>query len=132
MRAMHKNNARLGALMNYDAARLAALTGASLRTARRWRSDQQAPAYVVRYLFTVLDGDLSAIDPAFTGWHIRQGILHTCGGWTFTPRELLALPLHLQELAAIRRELACARQTLTDLTARLQSDSRLITDRDQA
>lgn len=115
MRPVLNHPKNMGALVNYTPGQLARLSGHSVRTARRWRAQQQAPAPVVDYLWLKLDGQLGSIDARWSGWILRHGALHHPEGWTFTPQELTALPLHLQELAALRRELSGLRQQVKTL-----------------
>ena len=115
MRSAMINNKNLGALVNYTPAQLARMTGHSIRTTRRWRAQQSAPATVVDFLWIKLDGQLGAIDDRWHGWTLRRGALHHPDGWVFTPAELCALPLHLQELAALRKELATLRLVIQQL-----------------
>lgn len=50
-------------------------------------------------------GDLGCLDPGWTGWRVRSGVLYSPEGWEITVSDVLALPLMRQQLAAYKAEL---------------------------
>ena len=86
---------------------VAAATGMHRTTVSRWRRRRSFPPIVRRLARLELDGELGAIHAAWTGWRLdrKAGELVTPDGWTFTPGEIRAYPLRLQEARALRREL---------------------------
>ena len=73
--------------------------GVSRRTLKRWKRTGHVPRWA-QILIRLLDGELDAIDPAFSGWIIRRGELVSPENWCFTPGEVRSIPL-LQTLAAL-------------------------------
>lgn len=100
----------LGCYTNYTAQELRELTGASLATARRWKRTNRAPIVVVRYLALLSLGAVSTA-AAWAGWTVRRdGKLHSPEGAAFTPGEIRALPLRLQQISAMETERRLARE----------------------
>lgn len=86
---------------------LAQLAGVSVRTARRWRSSGRMPR-AARILIALRLGwlELGALCPAWRGWRLAGGAIVSPEGWTFTPGELLALPIRYQQLRLEERQVA--------------------------
>ncbi|HZT04351.1 MAG TPA: DUF3653 domain-containing protein [Steroidobacteraceae bacterium] len=66
--------------------------GVSDTTLRRWKRTRRLPRWA-EILITILSGDLSPVDPAFAGWHLRRGELVSPEGWCFTAGEIRSIPL---------------------------------------
>lgn len=94
---------------NLTAEALASITGAGLRTARRWRSNGRAPAWALRLLVILVRGDLGSIHPAWDGWRLAQDVLHSPEGTGFSPGEVKSIPLRLQQISALERDARSAR-----------------------
>jgi hypothetical protein len=63
-------------------------------TARRWKSGARCPPESAVLL---IQGDLRAFDPAWSGWRILKGKLISREGWEFSVGDVLAIPfLHGQ------------------------------------
>lgn len=88
----------LGGFANFTSDALATITTTSVRTARRWKREGLAPRWVIRLLNVLLRGELAEISPAWDGWTLREGKLYSPEGSAFTPNEIRALPLRLQEM----------------------------------
>jgi hypothetical protein len=81
---------------------IAGLTGASVRTARRWRQDRQLPEPVQKLAQILMRGDLGSIDPAWSGWAVRRGTLASpAHREPFTVGELEHLPFTAQRVASL-------------------------------
>lgn len=75
-------------------ASLAALTGAHITTARRWKRLRRIPRWLESLVYTVTEGRLCRIHKDWRGWmiHTRDGVLVTPEGLTVTPGQIRALP----------------------------------------
>lgn len=81
---------------------IARLTGASVRTARRWRQDRQLPEPIQKLAQILMRGDLGSIDAAWSGWSIRRGTLASpAHREPFTVGELEHLPFTAQRVASL-------------------------------
>lgn len=95
-------------LYGMPAAEIARKCEVDLATARRWKSGKSRIPPSARKL---LAGDLSAFDPDWRGWVMRDGKLTSPEGWTYSPGEVLSLMLlraqiaHLESLRRREREL---------------------------
>lgn len=89
---------------------LARLTWSSLRTVRRWRAAGMMPRWAFNVLTLLLQRPLGMLDEEWDGWHLRTGTIEAPNGWRFTPGELMAIPLRLQQIAALELELARIRE----------------------
>lgn len=81
---------------------IARICHVSLKTAHRWKAGTTCPPKSARFL---LLGDLGCLDPAWAGWRVRDGALFSPEGWEITRNDVLATPLHRQQLAAYKAEL---------------------------
>ena len=87
---------------------IAKLTGASIRSVRRWYQYRRLPVGVGALIRFVYHGDLGAVHPAFAGWRIkRDGVMYSpdgpkVPGWT--PGHLRAAAYRFHELAELKRE----------------------------
>lgn len=98
---------RLGGFANCSPEWLAERAKTSVRTARRWIRQDLAPRVAVAFLKLVTDGALETIHSAWKDWTVRRdGKLHAPNGWTFTPAELIAIPLRYQLISELRAQLA--------------------------
>lgn len=79
---------------------LAALTGAHITTARRWRGGRM-PAPIRRLLSILFERDLGVFAPAWRGWSISpSGVLVSPERWEFTPGEVRVSRLLARHLPA--------------------------------
>ena len=81
---------------------IARICHVSLKTATRWKNGATCPPQSAIFL---LLGDLGCLDPHWTGWHVRAGVLYSPEGWEITRNDVLATPLVRQQLAAYKAEL---------------------------
>jgi hypothetical protein len=102
---------------NFGAHELARLALSSERSARRWIAEGFAPRLVVRFLEIVVRGPLGLICERWNGWSLRGGVLHAPTGATFTPEEIAAIPLRLQQIAELERSVATLRARGSDPVA---------------
>lgn len=102
----------LQGFVNCEAEVLARLCFVSVRTVRRWRRTNRAPAVVLAWLELIKRGHLGTIDAAFTGWVLRNGSLENEHGWRFTPAELMSIPYLHSAVAAYRAEIRQLKQQL--------------------
>ncbi len=56
--------------------------------------------------------DLGHLDPAFAGFVLDGGMIHTPNGYSYPPGYLYAIPLRMQLVAELERQLATPRQLL--------------------
>lgn len=96
---------RLGGFANLTADALVQLTGAAVRTAQRWRREDRAPTWVVRILRILIDGELGQVHPAWSGWSLRDGRLHSPEGSAISPGEIRSIALRHQQIRALELEL---------------------------
>ena len=68
---------------------LAALCQVSEKTARRWKAGTICPPASARML---IEGDLGALDSAWSGWVLRRGKLWSPDGVEAAPGDIMALP----------------------------------------
>lgn len=78
---------------------LAAMTGAHLTTARRWKRLTVLPLWLARFVRGIVEGHLCEISQEFAGWRIVRGQIVSPEGWEFSPGEIRALPFMRQQLA---------------------------------
>ena len=83
--------------------RLCALTGCAPRTARRWLR-QGYPPTIAALLRLKLEPDLGDLCPGWAGFRLIRGHLVTPDGAEVRPGEVVAIPIRMQEVAALRRE----------------------------
>lgn len=95
---------RLGGFANYSAEWLAQKTGASVRTARRWRQSGRAPSHILRTLQVLCDGKLEFIHEHWSGWVLYNGKLTSPEGFVFAPGEVRSIPLRHQQISALEVE----------------------------
>lgn len=100
-----------------DTLTLCRATFASPRTARRWKAAATLPRWAYWILSIRFGCALGSLCEAWDGWHLRRGKLEAPNGWQFTPAELIAMPLRLQEIAALRAELRLLAQQIQDQDA---------------
>jgi signal transduction histidine kinase len=93
----------LGGFANFGAEELARRTLSSVRSARRWIREGLAPRLIVWCLRIMFDAPLGELSREWDGWSLRDGKLHSPEGTAFTPHEIRALPLRLQQLSALER-----------------------------
>jgi hypothetical protein len=69
------------------------------------------PPELLRLAALELDGQLGMIHDAWHGWTLstRSGALETPQGWSFSPAELIAMPLRYQLIRALEHELKMLR-----------------------
>jgi len=87
----------------------------SFRTACRWKSGQTTMPPTARML---LCADLGCIDHAWTGWHIRKGLLISPEGWEISVNMIMGVPLMRQQIAAYQAE----ERKLKDMPAQPEAD----------
>lgn len=98
--------ARMGGFANLETQQLCAMCFTSARTVRRWKRTGLMPRLAHFVLELLTYGNVGVINKAFDGWTLkRDGKLHSPTGWDFTPSELVAVPLRMQEIAALRVQL---------------------------
>jgi transcriptional regulator with XRE-family HTH domain len=94
---MYKRPDELFGMSVKDIARVARVDPS---TARRWkRGTSPVPAGML----LLLCGDLGSLDPAWSGWVIRQGLLCSPENWTCTPGHVRAMQLHHAQVRELRR-----------------------------
>lgn len=87
----------------HSAEQLAELTGAHVTTARRWKKGAPLPEPVRRLLRFVIERELSVLAPEWSGWRIdARGNLVSPEAWTFTPGQVLSIPLLYGSISAHR------------------------------
>lgn len=91
------------ALLDLPAASLARRFDVHPTTAARWKARNLLPP---RYaaLAALAAGDVGALDAAWTGWTLRRGELISPEGIAFRPGEVLAIPIRMQQIAALQRD----------------------------
>lgn len=94
-------------------ASLAALTGAHITTARRWKRLRRLPQWLESLVYTLAEGWLCRIHKDWRGWMIRtrDGVLVTPEGITVTQGQIRALP----QLYALRDALQAELRMLREL-----------------
>lgn len=80
---------------------LARICRVSLKTARRWKLGQTVPP---KSALMLLSGDLGCLDPAWSGWIVRDGSLWSPEGWQVRMESVLAIPLLRGQLHALQSE----------------------------
>ena len=80
---------------------LARMCRVSERTARRWKNGQTSPPQAA---LMVIAADLGCFDPAWRGWHLRNGRLFSPDGIEVTPEDVVALPFMRAQIAAYQAE----------------------------
>ena len=56
--------------------------------------------------------DLGDLDPAFAGFQLVDGQIVTPNGYSYPPGFLYAIPIRLQQVSELQRELATPRQLM--------------------
>jgi Phage protein len=97
-------------LYGLSAQMIADLTGASLKTAHRWKRAGKLPAIAARLLELRTRQDLGGIGAAWTGFQIRENELWTPERHRLTADELRAIPYRMQQLRELEREMQRPRQ----------------------
>lgn len=85
-----------------SAEEIARICEISFRTACRWKSGTATMPATARM---VLAADLGCLDPHWSGWLIRQGLLVSPEGWEIKMSDVLSVPILRQRLAAYVTEL---------------------------
>lgn len=52
----------------------------------------------------ILRGDLGCLDPAWSGWVLKRGVLCSPENWTATPGEIRAMQLKEAQVSFLRQE----------------------------
>jgi hypothetical protein len=78
---------------------LARICHVSIKTATRWKNGTTCPPMSARLLLT---GDLKCLDPAWSGWVVRKGVLISPEGWEITMNDVLAVPLLRAQIEAYK------------------------------
>ncbi len=79
-------------------------------TVARWRAQGRFPAPIERLAQIELEGRLELVHAHWDGWKInaRTGELVAPGGMTYTPAELLAVPIRFQLMRELERRVTAA------------------------
>lgn len=80
---------------------IARICHVSIKTATRWKDGTTCPP---KSALLLLAGDLGCLDPAWEGWTVRRGSLHSREGWEITLNDVLAVPLVRAQLEAYKTE----------------------------
>ncbi len=96
-------------LYGFSADTLAALTGSSPISTKRWKRQKRAPTARQRTLAIALEGNLGAIDPAWHGFTIRDGQIWTPEGMAVTPGDIRAIPYRMALQRELERQLSQSR-----------------------
>lgn len=84
---------------------IAEICQVDMTTARRWKRGAICPPqYVLLYVTAKVNGDLGFLDPAWSGWVLRQGRLWSPESWGIRMSDVLASRLHEAQLASWRHE----------------------------
>lgn len=97
-------------LYGLSARMIADLTGASLKTAQRWKRAGRLPAIAARLLELRIRQDLGTHDATWAGFKILKNELWTPERHRFTAAELRAIPYRMQQLRELEREMQRPRQ----------------------
>ena len=99
------------------------VTGRHRSSVTRWRQKNRFPREVQLLASVQLHGELGHIHRNWNDWRLdtRSGELFSPAGDSFTPNELVALPLRLQELNALRKLANDVRKSNRDPTRPLRS-----------
>lgn len=89
---------------------IARACGVTVRTAWRWKRAGHMPAAYALGLQLLEDGDLGALSPAWRGWVLRRDEIISPDNWRFRPGEIQALPLKVQLIGELKRQLARPQQ----------------------
>jgi len=87
-----------------SAVSLGARLDVSPRTVRRWKQGAGIPPRY-RAVLDMQDGQCGALDPAWQGWRFKNGYLISDNGMQISLGEILAMPITLQLVRALQREL---------------------------
>lgn len=79
--------------------------GVSPDTARRWKRNGRIPALAARLVQLWCEGDLGALDRAWSGFTLRRGQLWTPYQFAVSPGEISAIPYRFAQLSALERAL---------------------------
>ncbi len=84
--------------------------GVHRSTVARWRAAGRFPAPIERLAQIELEGRLELVHGAWDGWKLnaRTGELVAPGGMTYTPAELLAVPIRFQLMRELERRVTAA------------------------
>jgi len=97
-------------LYGVSARLIAAATGASIDSARRWKRTGRMPAAIAALLELRLAGELGLVDQLWTGFRLVRGELWTPEGAPLTPGDLRAIPYRREQLAELERRAREPRQ----------------------
>lgn len=97
---------------------IARICGVSLKTAQRWKAGQTVPPKTALML---LSGDLGILDPAWSGWIIRKGLLISPEGWEAEPGHVRAMKMMNATLGVYRRENESLKAAVRHLEAQAQA-----------
>lgn len=93
---------------------LASITGAHLRTVRRWKRAGIVPRHFADIVSLRTRGDLGILSDDWRGFTLRKNELWTPHGWgPVRPGDINAIPLRMQHLRELERQTECAQQTST-------------------
>ena len=86
----------MNACYGINAEEIARRCGVNLATAHRWK---RGTSRIPKAAAMILSGDLGHLDPAWSGWVLRNGKLISAEGWEVTPGDVLSLPLLRAQIA---------------------------------
>jgi hypothetical protein len=106
-------------LFGISVSEIASICQVDLATARRWKRGATCPPAAALML---LSRDLGYLDPDWRGWRIQGGLIISPDQWTVSRNDALSVPLLHGQIAALRHDLARAREQLEELKRTPQAD----------
>lgn len=97
------NSRAMPDLYGISAALIAALTGAHIDTARRWKRAGRMPTAVAALLELRLAGELGQVDDTWRGFRLVRGKLWTPENAPVTPGDIRAIPFRRLQLRELQR-----------------------------
>ena len=97
-------------LAGLSAARIAALSGVDLTTARRWKRTAALPEPARRLLELLTTGNMGTLSRAWRGWSVVRDQLISEDGLCFKPSEIRSIPYTVAAWRAAQRRNRLAKQ----------------------
>lgn len=97
-------------LRDVSAEVIAEITGVHITTGRRWKRGEVPPLAALKVIALYQTGELGTVDLKWNGWRLRNGLLISEDGSSFTPGQVRAIPFMAMQIDSYKRDQRFVRQ----------------------
>lgn len=81
-----------------------------ITTARRWKRGEMPPFTALKIINLYKNGELGEVDLRWHNWRLRNGLLISDDGTSFTPGQVRAIPFMEMQIDSYKRDQRSVRQ----------------------